>query len=271
MSDMSSIDPSITYTMMKGEPGTRKSTCALSYPTPQYWFSWDRKMKGITIPMRNWGVDPKLIHYDDYDGWDKAKAKLESFQLTCPYKTLIIDSVTSCADMTLRQTMKMKKGVTRSSGASAGKLVGGIAVNEMEDYNAESAALAELVALTKDINAFHHVNIILIAHVIQAEYKQEGGKTHMSRTIVTAGKRIAAKIPAYCDEVYHFNIMKGFEADGSGGKYGLLTEHTGDDFARTALPLPGTIEFGNDPLYEKWILPAINKLKQTPTPITKIS
>jgi AAA domain len=262
--DMTSVDPSILYCMFKGEPGTRKSTSALSFPTPQYWFSWDRKMKGLQIPMRNWGIDPKLIKFDDYDDWNKAEAKLKQFQVECPFKTIIIDSITSMADTTLNQTMKMKKGVKRQSGQEAGRKVGGIAVNELEDYNAESAAISDLVRLTKDINSFHRVNVILIAHVIQVEKQSEGGQTHMSRSIVTAGKRIAAKIPAYCDEVYHFNITKGFQADGSGGKYGLLTEHTGDDFARTALPLKGEIEFNNDSLYDKYILPAINKLKQSP-------
>lgn len=263
MADMSSVDPSLMYIMLKGEPGTRKSTCALSYPRPQYWFSWDKKMGSIKIPQRNWSIPDKDIQFDDYSDWNTAKTKLEQFQLNCPFKTLIFDSLTSMADNTLNQTMKFKKGATRSSGAAAGKLVGGIPVNEMEDYNAESAALAELVSLTKDIHMFHKVTIILIAHVIQAEYKTATGETHMSRTIVTAGKRIAAKIPAYCSEVYHFNIESSFDVS-RGGQYALLTEHTGDDFARTALPLEKKILFGNDPLYDKWIQPAIDKMKQAP-------
>jgi hypothetical protein len=41
------------------------------------------------------------------------------------------------------------------SGAAAGKNIGGIAVNEIEDYNAESSALNELIALTKDIQAYN--------------------------------------------------------------------------------------------------------------------
>jgi len=262
MPTMENVDPSIAFVMMKGEPGTRKSTSALSYPRPQYWFSWDRKMNGLMIPMRNWGINPREIQYDDYEDWDKPRMKLEQLQTNCPFKTIIVDSVTSSADSTLRQTMKMKRGVKRSSGSAAGKLVGGIAVNEMEDYNAESSALSEMIALLKDIHAYHKINVILIAHVIQTEYKSPIGDTHISRTIVTAGKRIAAKIPAYCSEVYHFNIEKGFDAS-QGGQYALLTEHTGDDFARTALPLDRKIIFGNSPLYDKYIIPAIEKMKQT--------
>lgn len=261
---MEAVNFDSLYCMFKGEPGTRKSTHALSFPGPQYWFSWDRKMSGIFIPMRKWGIDPKTVTYDDYDDWTKAKMKMEQLQVNCPYKTIVLDSITSMADVTLRQTLKLKYGQTRQSGATAGKLIAGIAVNEIEDYNAETGALNELIALTKDINSFHKVNVILIAHVVKAEYRDTTKKTtHISRQIVTAGKNVAAKIPAYCGEVYHFNIEQGF-VEGQGGDYSLLTEHTGDDFARTALDLPTKIVFGGKPLYDTWIKPAIEKLKTDP-------
>jgi hypothetical protein len=264
MGNMSDINFGGLYSMFKGEPGLRKSTQALSYPGPQYWFSWDRKMNGIYLPMKRWGIDPKTIEYDDYDDWNKARTKLEGFRVKCPYKTLVFDSLTSMADMTLRQTLQLKYGMKRASGATAGKLVGGIAVNEMEDYNAESAALQELISLTKDIQIYHNINVILIAHVVQAEYKNATGQTHVSRQIITAGKKIAPKIPAYCGEVYHFNIDQGMVV-GQGGKYCILTEHTGDDFARSGLGLPTKIEFGEKPLYETWIKPAIDKLISEPS------
>jgi hypothetical protein len=214
-------------------------------------------MNSIHLPMKKWGVDPKTIHYDDYDDWSKAKAKLESFQVNCPYKTIVFDSITSMADQTLRQTIKLKYGMKRGSGAVAGKLIAGIAINELEDYAAESSALQELIALSKDVHNFHKVNVILIAHVIQAEYRNTtNNTTHISRQIITAGKKTAAKIPAYCGEVYHFNIKRGF-TEGARGEYSLLTEHVGDDFARTALELPQEIVFGDKPLYETWIAPAI--------------
>jgi hypothetical protein len=137
MPTMSDANFNALYCMFKGEPGTRKSTQALSFPGPQYWFSWDGKMTGIYLPMRKWGIDPKSIVYDDYDDWTKARLKLEQLQVNCPYKTIVADSITSCADMTLRQTTRLKYGVKRASGAAAGKLIAGIAVNEIEDYNAD--------------------------------------------------------------------------------------------------------------------------------------
>src|SRR6185295_12408830 len=242
------------FSMFKGEAGTRKSTVALSYPKPQYWFSWDKKMRALLLPMKHWNIDPKQINYDDYNDWDKPLAKLNGFRLNCPYKTLVIDSITSCADGILSQGKKLKQA------DSKGKKINNIQVNSIEDYNAEDAALSDLVSLCKDIHEYHKINIILIAHIMEVTHKSATGETHTSRKIVTAGKRISIKIPAYCEEVYHFNIGASVDPT-SGGDYTFLTRHTGDDFARTSLPLPKIITFGENQVYDKYILPSIGQLK----------
>ncbi len=262
MPDMfSEINVDALFSMFKGEAGTRKSTAALSYPTPQYWFSWDKKMRSLLLPMRALNLDPKLVQYDDYSDWNAPRRKLEQLQVNCPFKTVVIDSITSSADGILSQGKKLKSG-------SGGKKINEIQVNSIEDYNAEDAALSELVALCKDIHTHHKVNVILIAHVMEITHRSLTGETSTSRTIVTAGKRISIKIPAYCEEVYHFNIGKaGFDPT-QGGDYELLTRHTGDDFARTSLPLPKLIKFGDRPLYKDFIAPAILELKTSLTPPT---
>ncbi len=262
MPTMDAVNFDSLYCLFKGEPGTRKSTQALSFPKPQYWFSWDKKMSSIYLPMKKWNIDSKDVSYDNYDDWSRAQQKLESFKANCPYKTLVLDSITSMGDATLRQVNKVKYGV-RKSGSPMGKTIAGIAVNELEDYNAESAALQELIALTLGIRELHGVNVILIAHVIQAEYRSVSGTTHISRSIVTASKKTAFKLPAYCGEIYHFNIKRGF--DGSGGDYSLLTEHSGDDFAKTEIGLDREIVFKDNPLYDNYIKPAILKLALPPT------
>lgn len=232
-------------------------------------------MDALALPMMEWGIHPRDITFDDYSNWDGVRMKLESLQVRCPFKTIVVDSITSGSDAINRQTLKVK------ANDNTGKRIAGIPVNSIEDFNAEDSCLKELVALTKDIAKFHKVNVILIAHVIQKEIKSSDGKTHMSRTLVTAGKGIAQKIPAYCSEVYHFNIKQG-AIIGAGGQYSLLTTHTGDDFARTSLRLPDEIIFGNKPLYPEWIEPAINKMNAyadqnqptdhpTPPPTTNVS
>ena len=270
MPTLDTVSQDYLFCLFKGEPGTRKSTAALSFPGPQYWISTDQKMDALITPARAWGLDMKNISYDDYNDWNKPRAKLESFQLNCPFKTIVVDSITSMGDAINRQTIKMKQGTKTADGKNKGGSVGGIAVNSMEDYKAEASAFQELIALLKDIHAFHKVNVILIAHVIGARKPDDANaSTHFARIIVTGGQIISAKIPAYCSEVYHFDIEQEMDAS-KPGHYGILTEHTGNDFARTSLPLPRRINFGGDPLYEKYILPAIQENKKKIEPIVKI-
>lgn len=253
MPTLESLDPGVLFTMLKGEPGTRKSTVALSYPTPQYWISTDQKMESLILPAKRWGV--KNVDYEDYKDYDKVKAKLQSFQLTCNYKTIIVDSVTSLGDNMNRQTIKHK------AGTGAGKMIGTIHVPGLEEYNAEASAFQELMAMLKDIHKFHKVNIILIAHVVGQRKDDDKNKlTHHSRVIITGGDKISGKIASYMTEVYHFDVKSGF-AETDEGEYGLFTSHTGNDYARTSLPLERRITFNSEPLYEKWIAPAIAKLK----------
>lgn len=262
---MESVNNDIHFTLYKGEPGTRKSTQALTYPKPQYWLSYDMKMNALVLPMKHFGIKPSEITYDDYTDWSTAEAKLERFRSEFPYKTLVVDSITSLADMVLRQTVSMKTGTTKS-GNQQGKKIAGISVNEIEDYNAEAAALTTLIALLKDIHKYHKIDVIMIAHVIRTESKDLTGITNVSRTIVTAGKKPAAKLPAYCDEVYHFGVGSNIDVS-RGGDYEILTSHVGDDFARTSLPLPTKITIGNGNLYKEYITPAMKKLKELSTAV----
>jgi hypothetical protein len=277
MPTLETFDPTYQFYMFKGEPGTRKSTQALSYPKPQYWFDWDAKMQlgSLVVPMLKWGINPKDVVYDTYADWEGARKKLELFTTTCKhpdgrkYETIIVDSFTSAMDMTLRQTLKAKGGVTRGSGAAAGRFIAGIPVNELEDYNAETSAANEMIALLKDIQSYHKLNVIIIAHVMEVTNKDSQGKTSTSRTIVTAGKRTAAKMPGYCSEVYHFDIIKSISASVP-GQYSLITENTGDDFARTSLDLPTRITFDDKPLYTDFLKPAIDKIKGQNIQVVKV-
>lgn len=255
MPTLESVPMDGLFCMFKGEPGTRKSTSALSFPTPQFWVSTDRKMQALMLPAKRWGVDMKNVHYEDYEDWDKPFAKLKTFQVNCPFKTIIVDSVTSIGDNMTGQTRKQKRA------EGQGKMIGSINVSGLEEYNAESSAFQDLMSTLKDIHGYHKCNIILIAHVVGQRKDDDKNKlTHHSRVIITGGDKIAGKIASYMTEVYHFDVKAGF-AETDEGEYGCFTSHTGNDYARTSLPLERRIVFNNQPLYEKWIAPAIIKLK----------
>lgn len=265
MPTLADIKLDALFSMMKGEPGTRKSTCALSYPKPQYWFSMDQKMEALVLPAKRWGVNLRTeVEFDDYKDWDAPRKKLESLQLNCKYKTIIVDSITSAGDVMTSQVKKNKK-----ADSGGGKTIGGIAVSGLEEFNAESSAFQEMIAMLKDIHKFHKVHVVMIAHVLAARKDNDANKlTHHSRIIVTGAEKISAKLAAYMTEVYHFNIIPAFEAEKE-GDYSCVTVHTGNDYARTSLPLVREIKFNAEPLYEKWIEPAIIKLTNE-TPIQRI-
>src|SRR5215471_1012061 len=126
MPNLVNIRNDVHFSLFKGEPATRKSTAALSYPVPQYWFPFDEKMNSLLIPMKKWGINPVDLEYDYYSDWNKAEKKLESLQLNCKYKTLIIDSVVSAGDKILRQALKAKDGATDKGGKEKGKKIAGI-------------------------------------------------------------------------------------------------------------------------------------------------
>ncbi len=265
MPNLSSVNHDAMLFMLKGEPGTRKSTQALSFPGPQFWFSTDKKMEALKLPTKEWGIDEKTIDYEDFKTFDDIKKKLKTFQLNCEYKTLIVDSITTMGQTINTQTTDMKV----LDGGKGLQLVGGIPVNSLDDYKAEFAAFRDVMRLLLDIRQYHKINIILIAHVIGERSKDEAATTHQSRIIITGGKAISGVIAAYCTEVYHFDIKQSADIDQE-GKYGLLTVHTGDDFARTSIGLQRRIDFGNKPLYDTYIKPAIERMNRT-KPISKPS
>lgn len=269
MPSMEGFNPEALFVMMKGEPGTRKSTQALSFPKPQYWVSTDQKMESLVYPMKLWGINPREIEYDDYTNWTDPKNKLEKlsgkgeFSYRCPFKTVIIDSITSLGDNINRETI----GVKRAEGS--GKKIGNIYVSGLEEYNSEASAFQELMAILKKLNKSFGVNVILIAHVVGQRKDDEKNKlTHHSRVIITGGDKISGKIASYMTEVYHFDVKTDFTVD-MPGEYGLYTSHTGNDYARSSLPLERRIIFNEKPLYDTWVAPAIRKLKEM-KPIERI-
>lgn len=257
------------YSLFKGDPGTWKSSSAITYPLPQYWFSFDRKMRALALPAKKHGIDLSKIHYDDYNTWTmhgennrpSALKKLETLVTNCPYRTVIIDSFTLCADAMLRQILDSKIGQKRKSGDSAGKIIGGIDVSEVEDFNAEAAGINELMALTKDLNQLRQVNVILIAHVVRTEQKDLSGNITITRSLVTASKKPAAKVPAVCDETYQFGLKPALVV-GQETNIQVSTVNTSEDYARTVLLLDKLLQLGPDiNFYKQYIQPAIDKMK----------
>jgi hypothetical protein len=220
-------------------------------------------------PAKEWGVDMSQVEYDDYDKWGMMKAKIEALQARCPYKTLVFDSVTSIGDMINLGTIREERGNTSREGSEKGVRIGGIDTNTFTHYKAENAAFMEMIDLTTEMRTNLNINIVLIAHVVGERKESEQGITSHSRIIITGAKTISGKIPAYCDEIYHFSIKQSTNA-AKPGTLEIITQATAEDFARTSLPLPARFDLPLDkPLYSSYIKPALEKLG-TLKPVTKL-
>lgn len=225
--------------IFKGEHGTGKSIAASSFPRPHFFFFEQRWKSLYTYWLKNNPDKLEEITYDNLMGQSKfAIDQAIKAQIDRPMaKTLVFDSVTSAADGILGRLVH-KGGITREGGEK-GKQVGGIDVNVLEDFGGEDSQFRDW----KDWLFNFQGNIIFICHVLLIERTDASGKAlPPSRTIVTGGKKVAAKLPIWFDEVYHFQAQDG--------KYEILTQHAGIDFAKTSLPLDNKIEFTNGSLYD---------------------
>jgi hypothetical protein len=232
-----------TLILMKGEPGLGKSIAAASYPKPMYIFDFEDKMDAVKNYYTNIVKKPEVlkdIEFDTYRNWDTAWLKLTQFGISCKYKTIVFDSLTASAWLAIMSLVRLK-------GESGGKKVGNIKVAGIEDYGGEAAALNNMLDQFISLRQMG-VTVILTAHVLRVTDKVLGGPSVESRTLLTGGKKVAAGIPGVFHETYHFEVDA---LDPATPKYIVRTSHSGDDFARTSLPLPGKIDWTKKVFYDE--------------------
>jgi hypothetical protein len=237
--------------LFKGEVSCGKSIAAASFPKP-YIFDMESRIRSVAAyhyPRGKRDLEYDTYTREDYSKFDKKwddfidMSKMKRF----PYDTVIVDSLTSTADLLLQNVIRLK-GLD-----GKGKKIAGVAVSSIEDFNAENSMLTELVMFLQQIRCKYK---ILIAHVIKTEKTNlNDDTTVVTRQLLTGGKKVAAKIPGYFDEIYHF------EQKPVGGKQTFIarTVNSGEDFARTTLKLPKEINFTDKNFYEL-IQPSIQEV-----------
>lgn len=242
------IQNAVISALHKGESGTGKSIAACSKALrPTYVFDCEDRMASVASYYRKLDGHVNGIEYDTFsmqNGFYPVKQQLDKLKQSCPYKTIDIATLTSYVDIVLKHTLG--KGGVNAQGAEKGKKIAGIEVNVLEDFNAETAAIAfELINTLKYLQQ-QGKNIILEAHVLTHEISK-GGVVTIARPLITGGKKAAAKIPGYFNETFHFYV----ESDYTATKYKVRTRSTGDDFAKTSFQeLPSEIDWTNKDFYE---------------------
>jgi hypothetical protein len=243
------IQNAVISALHKGENGTGKSIASGSKALrPTYFLDCEDRMASVASYYRKIDGHTNGLEYDTYSmtgGYHPLAKRLADLKSNCPFKTIVLATLTSYADIVLRHLAN--KGGTRATGQAAGKMIAGIKVNELEDFNGETAAIIFEMLDTFKFLQTQGKNIIVEAHVLSHEVKV-GTDVKIARPLVTGGKKAAAKIPGYFNEAFHFYI----DADYTTTKYKIKTRNTGDDFAKTSFQeLPNEIDWTGKDLYDE--------------------
>jgi hypothetical protein len=235
--------------LFKGDPGTGKTIAAASYSEGKddiYFFDLDQRIRPLVLHFAHPEMAgyKKHIKFDTYSGetaWGDLCTKLDSLISYNPYAMVCMDSLTALSRMLISLML------TARGDAGKQKLKrGGVALTQIEDYSGEANGINQVldamrVISGRDATTEGKCHIILTAHVIQVSEKNRAGAVSVSRFLVNAGaKKTVAEVPAYFDEAYHFDVATGPDGNPC---YRIITRNIGEDWAKTALPLPNEIDF----------------------------
>lgn len=232
------------FALSKGDPGTGKTVASGSFPNP-YFIDTDGRIRSLVKMFPG-----KSIEYDTFSDFWQVCLKIEELNRKCDYETIVVSSLTSLANLAIEYSLKFR-GAVGSEEASKKKDKGGltrgnIPLTDVSDWGVEFRGLSRIVEGLKALPC----HVILEAHVIAVERNNlQTGSSTVSRRLMTGAKGIAAYLPTMFDEAYHFYV----ESDAFSNKppkFKVKTIHSGDDWAKTVLPLPPEIDWTNQNFYE---------------------
>lgn len=243
-----------------GPPGSAKTVSAASFvlsdpEKPIYIFDLDGRVAPL---LRFYPKHLDRIESDYYgpQSFEKVNKKLEKLQdypkNKFPYSTVVFDGLTSSGDQLINYMLTLRG---TSAGAEKGKERGVISLAGPEDYGGEARGLSMILDIARSLPC----HFILTAHWLMIEYDDPIKKhKYIVRQLLTAGKKIAAKIPIYFDEMYYFDVESAM-ADNVKPKYVCRTAGGTGFSAKTALTLPAKFPVTiNTPGVEKYFYEIIS-------------
>lgn len=247
-------DAGVFWGLFKGESGAGKTVAALSFPKP-YVFDFDGKMPGIARKH----FPAKDIRYDTFADIFDVAAKLAEFDEGCPYETLIADSFTDLANLTIDSIGKVKGETvpemlrrvqeTRNKNKQ-------LEMMPIDYYGGEDRFCTFFINQLKKLHSRrgNPKYVIVIAHVLTVDSAPDLKTKLITRTrsIVSKGKKVAAWLPTQFDDMYIFGYEQGNAFDSaSKPKRVCITESYGEDSAKCSIRgLPTVIDFTDGSLYD---------------------
>lgn len=248
--------------LFTGEPGTGKSWQAASYAKVGSTLILDLDQRANSL-MKLAKENPDIAKNIDIeqfgpDQFTELADKLKEIQQRCTWDVVVVDGLTASSRLLMNYMMQIR-GVSRGGdNKTPYKKKGILDLPEIEDFGGEARGLNIIIDTLRSLPVKH---AILTAHLVVTEsVNLVTNKKTASRSLLTGGKKVAAELPAYFDEVYHFRVEPNANQS-MPPDFNVYTFHTGEDFAKTALPLPRVINVTNKLLYPI-IEKAITELSQ---------
>lgn len=187
--------------LLLGESGAGKTVLASSFPTPIKYFDFDMK---VSSAAKYHSADKERLSQIDVEQYSnlplpqrmatflKSVKEIEKLQhegKPLPFKTLVVDSLTTLTNAILEDYKKVSQlGIKRALAD----------VNAMQDYQLLQIHLTQLITGLLSLKA----NIVIIGHT-QLEKDETTGA--MKNSILMPGQ-LAYKLPIYFEEVYLLKV-----------------------------------------------------------------
>lgn len=231
----------VTSFLFKGHNGTGKTilSCGKEF-RPVYVFNCEGRFESVPIYYKKLDGHAKDIEFDNFplgSGYYGIDKRMDDLIKNCPYKTVVMSSLTSFIYLILKHLIDSKTG-TNAQGREYGMKIGGIPVNELRDFNAEdSAIINDLISFFQQLKA-QGVNTIMEAHITPYEIVSlnEGQRESVTiNQILTKGKKAPASVPGFFNEIYLFHKeYQGIVVGNQSVGYKVNTKGTATDDCKTS-------------------------------------
>jgi len=255
--------------LSKGINGSGKTILSASpILRPTYVFDFENRFDSV---LKYYKGNLKDLEFDSYPigtSYYNIDKKMDEILARPVYKTVVAASLTSFIYNILNHLITQKVAENKADKRIKVNMVGGIPINQLQDFNAEdSAIINDLVAFFQQLKT-QGVNCILEAHISPYEMRYfEGGQqvTETIRTILTKGKKAPAAVPGFFNEIWLFE--KSFEGVGENNKqvkYKVNTVGSPLDDCKTSWGIKNFDFTDNPDPYQLVLNQLSDELKATP-------
>jgi hypothetical protein len=244
--------------MLKGDNGSGKTVLAASFPGPIKFFMFDGSKLDV---VKMFFPNRTDIEYDIF-GARATKFRDANNQIVqiksliqfaeefnalmdyCPWATVVLDSFTSFSVTCVTFQLDVRSS-SADDKKNPLKSKGGLVIPDFDEYKGETT----LVTQSLDVSKVLPCHVIWTAHPLpklETSGQGAGMRVTKSSSIAAYGAKTAAMAPSYFNEVWHLETR--IDSSAPGGRQRIVhTQSTGEQFAKTALPLPVAFDVTGKP------------------------